>query len=275
MINGIKQSPLRVGSTNLLLAIIIITWLSPLSWLMMTSIDPSASGGFKAPTGFSLEHFATVMTGTSLRQFLNSLLIAVATATLTAILATLAAYPFSRLNIPYKNTILWSLALLRILPATAIIIPVFLTGRVMGLLNAGGVILVMTLLNLPFAILLLKNFFDAIPTELEEAGYLEGATLWQSMTRIVLPLSRAGLAVIWFMAFTSAWNEFLFPFLMLRSNADFPMAVGLYSAFGQYGATNYGFMTAYSIIYTAPAVVVYFLLKRNLTTGFAGVGVKG
>ncbi|MGJ8527006.1 carbohydrate ABC transporter permease [Maritalea sp.] len=275
MMTGVKQSPTQLGFLNLLLIFVIFAWLSPLSWLVMTSINPSATGSFAFPTGFSLEHFATVMTGTSLRQFINSLVIAVITATLTTILATMAAYPFSRLNIPYKNTLLWGLALLRILPATAIIIPVFLTGRVLGLLNAGGVIMVMTLLNLPFAVLLLKNFFDAIPTELEEASYMEGATLRQSITHIVLPLSRAGLSVIWFMSFTSAWNEFLFPFLMLRSDQDFPMAVGLYSAFGQYGATNYGFLTAYSIIYTAPAVVVYFLLKRNLTTGFAGVGVKG
>ncbi|MEW7009539.1 carbohydrate ABC transporter permease [Lentilitoribacter sp. EG35] len=275
MISAVKQSPARVSATNLLLAFIILAWLSPLSWLVMTSINPQATGGFSIPSSLSLEHFASVMTGTSLRQFINSMVIAIITATLTTILATLAAYPFSRLDIPYKNTLLWSLALLRILPATAIIIPVFLTGRVMGLLNAGGVIMVMTLLNLPFAVLLLKNFFDTIPTELEEAGYMEGATLWQSILHIVLPLSRAGLAVIWFMAFTSAWNEFLFPFLMLRSDEHFPMAVGLYASFGQYGATNYGFLTAYSIIYAAPAVLVYFLLKRNLTTGFAGVGVKG
>lgn len=275
MTANLKKSPAQSVSTNVLLAVLIIVWLSPLSWLMMTSVNPNPSGGFAVPTSFTFDHFLTAMSGTSLRQFLNSLLIAVSTATLTTILAALAAYPFSRLNIPYKNTILWSLALLRILPSTAIIIPVFLTGRSLGLLNTGGVVLVLTLMNLPFAILLLKNFFDTIPPELEEAGYMEGATLRQGLMYIVLPLSRAGLAVIWFMAFTSAWNEFLFPFLMLRSDQAFPMAVGLYAAFGQYGATDYGFLTAYSIIYTAPAIAVYFMLKRNLTTGFAGVGVKG
>lgn len=275
MISGIKASPARIVSTNILLALIVVAWLSPLSWLIMTSVNPNPSGGFAVPRAISFEHFALVLSGTSLRQFMNSLMIAVSTATLTTVIAGLAAYPFSRLNIPYKNTLLWSLALLRILPSTAIIIPVFLTGRVLGLLNAGGVVLILTLMNLPFAILLLKNFFDTIPAELEEAGYIEGATLRQNLLYIVFPLSRAGLAVIWFMAFTGAWNEFLFPFVLLRSDQAFPMAVGLYAAFGQYGATDYGFLTAYSIIYAAPAVLVYFLLKRNLTTGFAGVGVKG
>jgi multiple sugar transport system permease protein len=275
VIAGVKPSPARVAATNILLAAIIVAWLSPMTWLVMTSIDPRASGGFAIPSTVSFEHFAVVLSGTSLRQFANSLLIALSTATLTMVIACFAAYPFSRLNIPYKDTLLWSMALLRILPSTAIIIPVFLTGRVLGLLNAGGVVLILTLMNLPFAILLLKNFFDTIPTELEEAGYIEGATLRQNLLHIVFPLSRAGLVVIWFMAFTSAWNEFLFPFVLLRSDQAFPMAVGLYAAFGQYGTTDYGFLTAYSIIYAVPAVLVYFLLKRNLTTGFAGVGVKG
>ncbi|WP_127519771.1 carbohydrate ABC transporter permease [Mesorhizobium sp. Z1-4] len=275
MIAGIRPSPARTISVNLLLGAVIIVWLSPMSWLIMTSVDPEASGSFSVPSRISLEHFAVVLSGTSLRQFINSLVIALATAMLTTAVACMAAYPFSRLKIPYKDTLLWSLALLRILPSTAIIIPVFLTGRVLGLLNAGGVVLILTLMNLPFAILLLKNFFDTIPTELEEAAYIEGATLTQNLLHVVFPLSRAGLAVIWFMAFTSAWNEFLFPFVMLRSDQEFPMAVGLYAAFGQYGTTDYGFLTAYSIIYAAPAVLVYFLLKRNLTTGFAGVGVKG
>ena len=131
------------------------------------------------------------------------------------------------------------------------------------------------MLNLPFTLLLLKNFFDTVPIELEEAAHVEGASLWQILTRIVLPLSRAGVAVVWFFAFTGAWNEFLFPLIFSRTEAVFPMSIGLYSAFGEHGAIRYGFLAAYSIVYAAPAVGVYFLLRRNMNTGFAGVGVKG
>ena len=267
----------RVGTILLHggLILLALVWLSPMSWLMLTAVDGNASGAFHFPDLFTFDHFESVLTGTSMRQFMNSMMIAVGTATSTMLLAATAAYPFSRMNIPCKNGFLWGLVLLRILPSTAILIPVFISARITGLLNIGGVIIIMTLLNLPFAILLLKNFFDTVPTELEEAAYMEGATLRQNLFHIVMPISRAGLAVVWFMAFTFTWNEFLFPFLMLRSDVDFPMAVGLYSSFGQYGATNYGFLTAYSIIYAIPAIGVYFLLKRNLTTGFAGVGVKG
>ncbi len=90
------------------------------------------------------------------------------------------------------------------------------------MLNIVGVIVALTILNLPFTLLLLKNFFDTVPIELEEAAYVEGATLWQIVTRIVLPLSRAGLAVVWFFCFTGAWNEFLLPLIFSRTEASLP-----------------------------------------------------
>jgi multiple sugar transport system permease protein len=80
---------------------------------------------------------------------------------------------------------------------------------------------------------------------------------------------------VWFFSFTGAWNEFLLPLIFSRTESAFPMSVGLYSAFGQQGAIDYGFLAAFSIVYAAPAVGVYFLLRRNMNTGFAGVGVKG
>ena len=170
---------------------------------------------------------------------------------------------------------MWSMVLLRMLPVTGVLVPLYFAARNLGMLNLMGVILALTVLNLPFTLLLLKNFFDTVPIELEEAAYVEGASLWQIITKIVLPLSRAGIAVVWFFAFTGAWNEFLLPLIFARTEASFPMSVGLYDAFGQNGGVKYGFLAAYSIVYAAPAVGVYFLLRRNMNTGFAGVGVKG
>ncbi|NOX73047.1 MAG: carbohydrate ABC transporter permease [Alphaproteobacteria bacterium] len=272
---SMRRSPSGLFFTQAALIVMTLLWISPASWLFMTAFDPAASGAFKLPDGFTLDHFAAVLQRKSGVQFINSMLISAGTATFTVFVAGIAAYPFSRLNIPFKNGILWVLVLLRILPPVAIMIPVFLTARITGLLNIPGVVLALTILNLPFAVLLLKNFFDAVPIELEEAAYMEGATLFQIITKVIAPVSRAGIAVVWFMTFTASWNEFLFPYLLLRTDASFPMSVGLYSAFGANNATNYGFLAAYSVIYLAPAVIVYFLLRRNLTTGFAGVGVKG
>lgn len=256
------------------LSFFAVIWVSPFAWLILTAFDTAANGSFRLPEKPGLNNFYDAFGGRSGRQFLNSVYIATTTATLTVLISIFAAYPLSRLKIPGRNTLLWSLVLLRMLPITGVLVPLFFASRSLGLLNLVGVILTLTMLNLPFTLLLMKNFFDTVPIELEEAAYVEGATLWQIITKIVLPLSKAGVSVVWFFAFTGAWNEFLLPLIFARTETSFPMSVGLFAAFGQNGI-NHGFLSAYAIIYAVPAVVVYFLLRKNLNTGFAGVGVKG
>ncbi|WP_375450078.1 carbohydrate ABC transporter permease [uncultured Devosia sp.] len=259
----------------LALSFMALIWISPFAWLILNAFDPAATGRLAVPQGVTLGNFAQAMSGNTGRQFLNSIYIAAGTATLTVIVGIAAAYPLSRLKIPGRNAFLWALVIMRMLPSIGVLVPMYFVSQSMGLLNNYGVVLALTILNLPFTLLLLKNFFDTVPVEMEEAAYVEGASLWHIVTRIVLPLSRAGIAVVWFFTFTGAWNEFLLPLIFSRTEQGFPMSVGLYAAFGQNGAIQYGFLAAYSIIYAAPAVGVYFLLRRNMNTGFAGVGVKG
>jgi multiple sugar transport system permease protein len=258
-----------------LLLVLAVIWVSPFAWLVLTAINPGATGELGIPRAIGIDNFVLVLTGSAGRQFLNSITIAVGTATLTVLIAGIAAYPLSRIRFPGQNALLWALVLLRMLPEAGIIVPVFFAAKNLQGLNIPGMIVTMTVLNIPFALMLLKNFFDTVPIELEEAAYVEGATLPQILRYVVVPLSRSGVAVVWFFTFTGAWNAFLLPLIFARTDTAFPMSVGLYAAFGQYGSVNYGFLTAYSIVYAAPAVIVYFLLRRNLNTGFAGVGVKG
>jgi len=258
-----------------LLLLLALIWISPFAWLVLTAVDPGATGQLGIPRAIGFDNFVLALSGKAGQQIVNSLLISIGTATLTVLVAGIAAYPLSRIRFPGQNAILWALVLLRMLPEAGIIVPVFFAAKSMGGLNIPGMIVTMTVLNIPFALMLLKNFFDTVPIELEEAAYVEGATLSQILRYVVVPLSRSGVAVVWFFTFTGAWNAFLLPLIFARTDSAFPMSLGLYTAFGQYGSVNYGFLTAYSIIYAAPAVIVYFLLRRNLNTGFAGVGVKG
>lgn len=259
----------------LALAFAAVIWVSPFGWLFLTAFDPKTTGRLAIPTSLGLDNFVAAFSGNVGQQFLNSMYLAAGTATLTVVISVAAAYPLSRLRIPGRNAFLWAMVLLRMLPSIGVLVPMFFAARNLGLLNLMGVIIAMTMLNLPFALLLLKNFFDTVPIELEEAAYVEGATLGQIVRKIVLPLSRSGIAVVWFFSFTGAWNEFLLPLIFARTETSFPMSVGLYAAFGQNNAVQYGFLAAFSLLYAAPAVAVYFLLRRNLNTGFAGVGVKG
>ena len=259
----------------LALALVALFWISPLSWVAFNAGDPLADGTLRWPQAFGLANFSKAVAGESGRQFLNSVYVALLTSTLTTVFAGLAAYPLSRVRIPGRNAILWALVLLRMLPATGIIVPIFFMAQSTGLLSLTGVALAITMINLPFTLLLLKNFFDTVPLELEEAAYSEGASLFRILWNVVLPMSRAGLSVVWFFSFINAWNEFLLPLIFVRKTADFPMSVGLFNSFGEHSSVDYGFLAAYSLVYALPAVAVYFLLRRNLSTGFAGVGVKG
>jgi multiple sugar transport system permease protein len=259
----------------LALSFLALIWVSPFFWLFTNAFDPTANGVLRVPTAISLDNFIRAISGNAGRQFINSVVLAAGTATLSVVIAAAAAYPLARMIIPGKNAFLWLLVILRMLPSAGVIVPIYFAAQGAGMLNTFGVIVALTILNLPFTLLLLKTFFDTVPIELEEAAYVDGASLWAIIWHVVLPMSRAGLAVVWFFTFTGAWNEFLLPLIFSRTESAFPMSVGLYSAFGQQGAIDYGFLAAFSIVYAAPAIAVYFLLRRNLNTGFAGVGVKG
>jgi multiple sugar transport system permease protein len=270
-VESTRPSPLLA----IALAFVAVIWVSPFAWLFTTALDPRTTGVLEIPHTIGFDNFVTAVSGNAGRQFLNSVILSVSTASLTVVIAAGAAYPLSRLHIPGRNLLLWGLVLLRMLPAAGIIVPLYFAALSLHVLNIVGVILALTILNLPFALLLLKTFFDTVPIELEEAAYVEGASFLQIITRIMMPLSRSGIAVVWFFSFTGAWNEFLLPLLFARTAEGFPMSVGLFAAFGMQNSIDYGFLAAYSIIYSLPAVAVYFLLRRNLNTGFAGVGVKG
>ncbi|MCV6822945.1 MULTISPECIES: carbohydrate ABC transporter permease [Halocynthiibacter] len=269
------QDTQKSYTTAIILALIALIWVSPFSWLAVNAVNPEADGSLSWPNSVGFQNFAEAMSGQAGGQFMNSLFLSILTSTLTVIIAVFAAYPLSRLKIPGRNAFLWALVLLRMLPATGVIVPIFFTAKSTGMLNLVGVAIAITMLNLPFTLLLLKNFFDTVPVELEEAAYSEGASFFQIMRNVMLPMSRAGIAVVWFFSFTTAWNEFLLPLIFVRKTADFPMSVGLFASFGEHSSVNYGFLASYSILYAVPAVAVYFLLRRNLNTGFAGVGVKG
>jgi multiple sugar transport system permease protein len=266
-----KHTPMA----TLALVFVAIIWISPFSWLFVNAVDTQATGELRWPQSIGIGNFVSAMSGSAAQQFMNSMILALGTATMTIVVAAGAAYFLSRIHIPGKTTILWALVVMRMMPTNGVLVPIYFTAEKSGLLNPLGVMIALTILNLPFTLLLLKNFFDTVPLELEEAAHVEGASLWEILRHVVLPLSRAGIAVVWFFSFTSAWNEFLFPLIFSRTDSVFPMSMGLYSAFGEHGAIQYGFLAAYSIVYATPAIGVYFLLRRNMNTGFAGVGVKG
>ncbi|MCX4905292.1 carbohydrate ABC transporter permease [Streptomyces sp. NBC_00878] len=254
------------------------TFVLPLAWVLLSSVDPKADLLVKVPDGVTLDNFDAVLTpDITFTPLLNSLILCGGATLLTVVCAALAAYPLSRfrsrLNRPFLLTILFATSL----PITAIMVPVYALFVQVDLIDTmRGTIFFFAASQLPFAIWLMKNFMDGVPKELEEAAWTDGASSFQSLLRIVLPLMGPGVAVVTVFSFVMMWGNFFVPFMLLLTPDQMPASVSINDFFGNRGTVVYGQLAAFSIIYSTPVILLYVLVARRLGGGFAlGGAVKG
>ncbi|MDQ0598831.1 multiple sugar transport system permease protein [Streptomyces canus] len=260
------------------LLVVAAAFMLPLAWVLLSSVDPDANLRVKLPDGVTLSHFDAVLTPEiTFTPLLNSLLLCGGGTLLTVVCAALAAYPLSRfrsrLNRPFLLTILFATSL----PITAIMVPVYALFVQVNLIDTlQGTIFFFAASQLPFAIWLMKNFMDGVPKELEEAAWTDGASPFQSLLRIVLPLMGPGVAVVTVFSFVMMWGNFFVPFMLLLTPDQMPAAVSINEFFGNRGMVAYGQLAAFSVIYSTPVILLYVLVARRLGGGFAlGGAVKG
>lgn len=266
---------LKTLPVYILLAIVFLFAVVPMVWLLLASFDPVATQATKIPGDIVLSNFHEAFSGRSLHWVVNSLLIAGITSTLVLFICALAAYPFSRLSFFGKNLILLGMLLLRIIPISTFILPVYIAFAKLGLINTYlGVILILTTLGLPFPLLLMKGFYDTIPRDFEEAAWIDGCGKVRAIFKVLLPQCGPGMAVVWFMTFMYAWAEFMLPLILLRRLEMMPLSVGIFTAYGEYGVVDYGFLSAVSLVYTIPPVLMYIFIRKYLVKGMVGY-VKG
>jgi multiple sugar transport system permease protein len=208
---------------------------------------------------------------------LNSLLLCGGATLLTVVCAALAAYPLSRLRSRFSRPYLLTILFTTCLPITAIMVPVyglFVQVNLIDTMYGTGLFLATS--QLPFSIWLMKNFMDGVPVVLEEAAWTDGASGLQTLTRVVLPLMGPGLTVVTIYTFIQLWGNFFVPFMLILSPEQLPASVSIFTFFGNYGSVIYGQLAAFSILYSAPVLVLYVLIARRLGGGFALAGaVKG
>ncbi|UUU24999.1 carbohydrate ABC transporter permease [Streptomyces sp. DSM 40750] len=260
------------------LLVVAATFVLPLAWVLLSSVDPHANLTVKLPDGVTLDNFDAVLTPEiTFTPLLNSLLLCGGGTALTVVCAALAAYPLSRfrsrLNRPFLLTILFATSL----PITAIMVPVYALFVQVNLIDTmQGTIFFFAASQLPFAIWLMKNFMDGVPKELEEAAWTDGASPLQSLVRVVLPLMGPGVAVVTVFSFVMMWGNFFVPFMLLLTPEQMPAAVSINEFFGNRGTVIYGQLAAFSVIYSTPVILLYVGVARRLGGGFAlGGAVKG
>ena len=230
------------------------------------------------PQSFSLESYTKVFEyQAGLWTYLgNSLLVAALTIFICLALAVPAGYGLARFKIRFKE--LWFILLLAplMIPYQALLTPLYLTFSKIGLANSHlGLAMVHAILQLPFSIYLMRNSFEAIPRELEEAAKVDGSSSWQTLRAIFLPLAVPGIVTVALFAFITSWNEFLSALIFMNKETSFTVPIMLVSVrTGRLGSIDWGALQAGVILSILPCVLIYLLLQKYYVAGFLNGAVK-
>lgn len=274
----------RWALTAALLALAVL-WLSPIAWVVVTSLKPSEDIIRLPPEWIpwpaTLAHYHEVLLGSSRtarigRAFVNSLV--VATGSVLVVLATsaMAAYPLARMRFPGRDTVFVVLVGSLMIPNAVLLVPQYvLTQRLGWLSTYQGLIVPEAAMLFAFGVFLLRQFFVTMPRELEDAALIDGAGPWQVFSRIILPLSQPVLAALAIFAFRSAWNDFLWPLIAVNKPEMFPLPVALALLRSAYSSESYGPIMAGAALSALPLLVVFVVANRRIVEGVRLSGLKG
>jgi multiple sugar transport system permease protein len=269
-----KRTRFNTAISYAILAAIAILFAIPLAWLLISAFNPTAVRFFEMPSALNLENFRRAWADPRTAQgFANSLILSVAATAMTVALAIMAAYPLSRYALKIGSRISMAMLFLTAIPIMAVMVPVyqlFISLKLVDTLR--GVALFMTTCSLPYAIWMTKNFIDAVPIEMEEAAWIDGASRSQSIVRVVLPLMLPGLSTVTIFAFVGNWGNFFVPFILLIAPTKMPAAVNLLRFFGNNDIIDYGALAAYSLVYITPCFALYFIAQNHMSKGFTMAG---
>ncbi|HEY0530551.1 MAG TPA: carbohydrate ABC transporter permease [Actinoplanes sp.] len=261
------------------LALIIISAVTvfPFLWMLATSLRPSNTvfGGPLVPRSVTGGAYRRAWTQLDYpNHFWNSVYVTTATVVIVLALATLGGYAFAKLEFPGKQLIYVVLLSTLMLPITAIIIPLFLEMRSFNLLNTRqGLILVYVGGALPFAMFLMRAFFETLPDELIQAARVDGAGEFRIFARVMLPLAAPGVATVVIFQFLSTWNEFLLAQTFISAPQYLPLQPVLYGVVGQH-STDWPLLTAALTMSVVPIIAVYVRMQRRFVAGMTLGAVK-
>lgn len=264
----------RVAFTGVL-AIIAAFFALPMVWLIVSPFDANPTLTVSWPE-WTLNNFIRLWENPyAMGSIVNSLILGVGTMLVVLVLGSLASYAMSRIQIPGRDAILYGLLLLSsIVTGTAAMVPTFQLITQLQLINTHiGVILVLAGGVLPTVIFILKDFMDSIPRSYEESARLYGAGPFRILTDIVAPIAKPGLAFIVVWTIVQVWGNFLVPFLLLRSPDMQPAAVLMYTFYTEAGQADLRLISAYSLVFSAPVLIIYFFVNRRFGFRFHG-GIK-
>jgi len=274
-----RISPLLRLGMHLVLLSAAVVFATPLLWMVASSlksqVELNENPYALLPQRLAWDNYPQAVRSMPYLVYLrNSLLLCAGSVVGTVFSCSLAAYGFARLRWRGRSAAFGLLIATMLLPWHVTMIPRFLLLRELGLYDSLWALIVPTFLGDAFYIFLLRQFFLTIPEELSEAARLDGLGELGIYWRIMLPLSKPALATVALFQFIHSWNDFNGPLLYLSDTSKFPLAYGLEQFISSYGDQTHLLMAA-SVLFTAPIVILFFLVQRTFLKGIATTGLKG
>ena len=261
------------------LVLATICALFPVLWVLLSSFKPgnairsSEISLVREPT---MDNYSRVLFDTPFGAwFLNSVIVAIFTMAIGITMSATAGYALSRFNFPGKRGLMWVFLITQMFPVAILIVPIYTIMANLGLINTkASLIIAYCTVAVPFCAWIMRGYFDTIPRELDEAASLDGLGPFGTFYRVILPLSRPGLAVTAFYTFLTAWGEVAYAIAFMQTEDQLTLGAGLQQFVPQFNP-QWELLTAAAVLVTVPAAVVFFFAQRHLVAGLTAGSTKG
>ncbi|MCB2177934.1 MAG: carbohydrate ABC transporter permease [Actinomycetales bacterium] len=251
--------------------VLVVFFVGPALWVVWGSIR---NGGSFSGTNYS----RLVSYGEGLGIYLlNTSVVVVVTVVLSLLVSIFAGYAFARMRFPGSKLLFVGILAILMVPHTSLLIPLYIWLDRIGLGNSLlGVAFVMVMYQMPFSVFMMRNSFESVPRELEEAALIDGCTTFSSLWRVVLPAVAPGAVTVGLFAFLAAWNEFVTPLILLSDGNKYTLPLALVNLVqGDWGMIDFGALQAGVVVSAAPCVLLFFVLQKAFVNGFTNGAVKG
>jgi multiple sugar transport system permease protein len=258
-------------------------FLLPLVWAAVNSLKTSEEANRATPTWlpetWSLENYANLATfGSGIGTYLmNSFVLSGLVVAITVVVAVCAGYGFARFRFRGRSLLFGTTLLILMVPYATIIIPLYIVLGWLGLTNTViGLALTLVMFQMPFSVFLMRNSFESIPRELEEAALVDGCGPIGALRHVSLRLVTPGIVTVALFSFIASWNEFLGPLVFLNDDSAYTLPLMLVSiSSGMYGQVDFGALQAGVVISTLPVLILYLFLQRYYVAGLTNGALRG
>jgi multiple sugar transport system permease protein len=262
----------------IVLVVTSVIALFPMYWLFVNALTPITSNPPLTPIlwpAWSLDNFRRLLDGNTyyVNWMLNSLIVAVAITVWHVIFDSMAGYAFAKRRFPGREVLFWLMLSTLMIPIHVTVIPLFIVTNRLGLLDNLMAVILPGTAN-AFGIFLMRQYIQTLPSELEEAARIDGASELRVFWNVILPLSQPALGALAIFTFVRHWNDFLWPLIALTRPQNYTLTVGVANLQGEF-ATDYGVIFAGAALAALPMIIFFFAFQRYFLEGVRMGAVKG